>query len=356
MKKYKKGISALLIVVLLMTFNFCFVVNAENQTNIKIIEALRGTESIKDEMGLTDVDYGKIKIASPIYTYECKDTGLIENTKMYPLLNDEELIAWAIEFKNEGNLAYQITTALVAEVTEVISVNTRFAIIYDKDGCYLYDGANVYLLKEITTQFDNRIAVQVDELTNYNNVQLNAIENGNLLGYTEPIQPRAQVYYSCNVSTVSQLPYTNLCWAASAACIVNYLNGTSLTAAKVARTYFDRSSGFNQSLTLGYQDNVLAEYGVSYTYKSSIPSDAVILKNIQKGYPIQATFKVTGGGHHDVVIYGTHITAGYINIMDPEYGKCSTSTTNSSNAYVFVSGYSGATLTLFTATCKYTTA
>ena len=67
------------------------------------------------------------------------------------------------------------------------------------------------------------------------------------------------------------------------------------------------------------------------------------------GYPILARFIYTGGAHA-VVINGINITAGYISIMDPEFGfaRANYSLTN---GYTYVSAYSGVILTIESASC-----
>ncbi len=96
---------------------------------------------------------------------------------------------------------------------------------------------------------------------------------------------------------------------------------------------------------------MLEMYEVSYTYKNKILSSDILLRNIQGKYPVLATFR-HDSSYHDVVIYGVNIMSGVTYIMDPEYGFCSSSN-SSSNICTYVSGYSGVTLTLDSATCMY---
>ena len=98
---------------------------------------------------------------------------------------------------------------------------------------------------------------------------------------------------------------------------------------------------------------MLEEYGIDYTYSNQVPSDGIIFDNIYNGYPVQATFEWSNG-YHDVVIYGINTIGGYLYIMDPEFGFCE-ATYDLSAGYTYVSGYSGVTLTLDRATCKYWT-
>lgn len=231
----------------------------------------------------------------------------------------------------------------------------EFAVIYDVQSSYLYDGVRLIKLRDVGITVESRVEVTEENLLDAA-IVLNNIDTDYVLEYTTNVSnARTPVYYSCNVSFVSQNPPSNICWAASAACIANYLRGTNYTAVSVARGWF--GTNYNQLLELGYEDDVLAQCGVSYTYKHQVPSGGVIFNNIYNGYPVQATFRWTSGseiGYHDVVIYGINSIAGYLYVMDPEFGFSSTTYT-ASIGHRYVSEYSGVTLTLNRAACKYWT-
>ena len=163
---------------------------------------------------------------------------------------------------------------------------------------------------------------------------------------------RAANYYSCNVSYVTQRPYENLCWAATTASIVNYLKGRNITAETVARTYL--GSNFDVELAYILEPSVLNMFGVNnYTYGNRVPSSGVILNNIQSGYPIMANFQHSSGGHI-VALYGINVTGGYLYVMDPYHGFCSTTySASAGHTYYWPNG--GATYTFGSATCRYWT-
>ena len=151
-----------------------------------------------------------------------------------------------------------------------------------------------------------------------------------------------------SVSVVSQLPYSNICWAASVACIGNYLTSSSYTAVDVAKTVY--GTNFNQTASaetaLGALKNI---YGVGYTYHVSVPSDDTIYNNLSKGYPIYSLWSYSSG-NHATVIRGV-LTNSYVMVMDPEFGF--TTAWKNSGVYSYVSGYSGVTLELFAYGSKY---
>ncbi len=203
----------------------------------------------------------------------------------------------------------------------IIKVNDdmKFVFIYDYNNCYMYDGIHFYVLCEISIKTENREIINTERTYSFGNIKLNNFSNTYYLNYnTSTVQTRAQSYYSCGVSFVTQNPVSNICWAASTACITNYLLGGSRTAISVAQDYYG-TSNYNQELSLDLQDDVLNSYGLNYSYRSQVPTDGIIYKNITRDFPIQATF-VWNAGFHSVVIYGCNIISGYISVMDPEFG------------------------------------
>lgn len=353
----KKFFIKILSIVLSLCFIFSLSISAyaevETQTDIKekIIVALQNSEYIKTEIGLADVDFNKLAISKPIHTYEYINDNFIENNIIYPLKINNELVALAISLDGFSCDYFQITTALVDEINLIIKDDMSFAIVYDYEHCYLYDGNEFYLLSYGNHRVENRSVLDVYNADRENiDISLTNIDSNLNLNYSVGTSPRTQTYFSCAVTRISQNPPSNMCWAASIACIVNYKKDTNYTAVQVAQKHYGNTN-FDRGLPLGDQDNVLiTDYFLLYRYKNEVPSDGVILKNINKDYPILATFKWSNG-YHDVVIYGVNVIKGYISLMDPEFGFCSASLT--SYGYRYVSGYSGVTLTLNRATCMY---
>lgn len=341
-----------LLFVFLSTFSVCAVTSTESSINNGIIEALQNAEYIKDELGLDSFDFSEITISNPIYTYEYTNQGLLENNLMYPLKVDDVLVAWAIPLDDSSDTKYQITTALIYETNSVLQDNTNFALIYDYEYCYLYDGSEFYQLAEVTHNVENRSVLNVDNVYMDDfDIQLTNIDESVCLNYSFNQNTRVQTYYECPVGYVTQNPSPYLCWAATIASIVNYKKGTSYTAVDVAKKHYGNTN-YNRTLTIGEEDNILiSDYLLLYLHKDKIPGDSVIGKNIINDYPVYATFKNSNGGYHAVVIFGINTISGYISVMDPLSGACSA--TISGSGYRYVSVNSGVTFTLECATCRY---
>ncbi|MGN0602335.1 MAG: papain-like cysteine protease family protein, partial [Oscillospiraceae bacterium] len=326
----------------------------------RIITAIESVEHIKDQMGLSSIDFSTVTISNTIKTYDYTEDGVVFNSDFIPIKSNNSLIAWAIKFADNQDTFYQISTAYIDEINALIDENTTFSLIYDYNACFLYQGNNIVKLGDVTLKDESRSIINsIDEIPNLSDIQLNDFSNSYVIANNSSAQQtqnnmRTPVYYGCSVGYVSQFPPSQslICWAASVASIVNYKKNTSHTAIHVAQTY--KGPNYNVGLTLGYEVNVLRRFGLNgYTHNATAPADGVILNNMMNDYPIYGSFKHSGNKYHAVVIHGIDIINGYISIMDPEYGFCSASITSS--GYRFVSGYSGVLLTLDNASCKYWT-
>lgn len=294
-----------------------------------IVAALNAVEPVKEQMGISEIDFYELTYSNSVSAYD---------------------------YTKDGDTYYQFTTAFTEEVNRIAGDDTEFAIIYGYDASYLYDGKDIFTLGSVSIPVDERAVLESTAQLEGESITLKSIASRYELQYSNPsMNSRAPVYFSCNVKYVSQKPYENLCWAACAASIVNFLKNKNYTAVQVAQRYYGESD-YNRILHHGLQDDLLLRFGVrEYLYKAKVPSSGVLLNNIQQGYPVQATFsyrKYTSIYYHETVIYGMNIASGITYIMDPEYGFCSASY-SSSNKLTYVRSDSGLTLTLCEATCHY---
>lgn len=77
---------------------------------------------------------------------------------MYPILNNEDLVSWAIKTGD----TYQLTTALVDEVNQNITDETDFTIIYDKNSSYLYKENEFIYLATSQVEDDTRSVLDTE--------------------------------------------------------------------------------------------------------------------------------------------------------------------------------------------------
>ncbi|MBD5113979.1 MAG: hypothetical protein HDT46_02055 [Ruminococcaceae bacterium] len=326
--------------------------------NEGIIEALRLIEPVKENYGLTDEDLINMRVSDPIKTYEYTSGGLSFLRNYIPLISGNGLSAWAIEDTEDDEVFYQISTAYVDEINKTVDNTTQFVLIYDQNSCYLFDGLNLHKLGSFE-DIDDRLILTENTL-NASAVELNSLNKTCDLGYThKPVAYGVSLpvdTYMCNVSYVTQngYSYDNLCWAASIACIANYVKGYHYTALNVFLSHVSSTDKYNR-LPYGKEVEVLREYALYYQCKGYVPSISIIEKNIQNGYPLYGYFEYENGAH-SCTIYGCSInnqdiTLSCIYIMDPQSDF--ETARYSSGTYKYESGHNGVELKLSSTTCRY---
>lgn len=359
----RKNVSLILVVALCIScLAFRGYATENEEVESGIVEALRSVEPIKEQLGLSSVDFDQLTTSNHIFAYDYTNAGCVYNAEFIPIKHSDVLIGWVIKAPYHGNNIYQFSTTFVEKVNDYLDVLDEFAIIYDAQSSYLYNGVDLIKLQDLGVAVKDRAEVMEEKLLDAA-VVLNSIDANFDLEYTNSASiTRTSAVISCNVDFVTQYPIpneeTSLCWAASAACIINYLRGTTYNALNIAQNWYGNTN-YNQVLPLEDAEDVLARYNVYYSYRAQIPSEPIILNNIANGYPILATFNTSVYiGQHNAVIHGVNPTAGKLYVMDPTIGfAVATYVRDDWNVYRFV--YHNATLggnmTLYYAVCKYWT-
>ncbi len=296
----------------------------------KIVEALNYVTLDKQHFGLNGVDFNRLETSDPIQMYEYANGRLSRIGETYPLIFAGSIVALATSSDGEN---YTIETSLATKINKAIS--DKVAIIYDSKGVYVYDGEDIISIFKEKSVISRRGQLNGARKSEFSDVKVASIKKRSLLNYREIKPALRQSYYSCNVSYVTQNPYSNLCWAATVACIKNYKSGTNWTAGSVSKLYYDTSyvvdSTAYDSSVAGFMRN---RCSLSYTYRSSRPSDNAILSNITSGYPIYGSFYVSPTSYrHAGTIYGINVISGYISVMDPISGSVSAVTNGSTYSY-----------------------
>lgn len=294
-----------------------------------VIATLQYVEEDKSAFNLDGVEFSDLYIGNKIYAYEYTESGLDELYFTIPIFYHGEIIALATKV-SENN--FQISGDLAYELNRVHDSN--IALVYDSNSVYTFNGDNFSLLDTSPVIISNRQSFQngYPDMS-ANNVMLCDLNENVKLNYTPSVKTRVQTYFSCSVKYVPQKDYENLCWAATIACIVNYVDNKNLTVEDVAKKQFG-STKFDKGKTTAESAKVLRDtYNLNYTYLNSVPSDNIILENIQKGYPLYGSFG-NDDISHAATVFGINVVSGYITIMDPMTGSHTVYSKNGTYSYI----------------------
>ncbi|MBQ2865278.1 MAG: hypothetical protein IJE90_02005 [Clostridia bacterium] len=363
--------------LVVLTICLSLIVNASalevtklNQTissnEAKIIDALHRVIPIKSDIGLGDLNFEQLEIGEVLKAYEYADDHFIELRDIYPLFYNGELVALANQLSTGS---FNISTSMVQAIK---NTDTPYAaIIYDANSCWLYDGIEFTQMLECSQVVEWRGNLSTEKSVSTaksSNIQLCNMQRFNSLGYTTDVKAKnnnrsINSYYSCPITYVTQHlsgQTSKICWAATIACIKNYIDGTNYTAVDVARAKF--GDNYNQGATnIEVQDHMRNTYNLYYTYHDAVPSDVVIASNLEQDKPIVARFSVTRIGattpssYHMMPLYIIDLSNEYIKVMDPDMplAQAATYVYKEGNMYMYVCDSTGNELTFCGALCRY---
>lgn len=325
---------------------------ANDSQKAAIIDVLQYVESDKESFNLSNVNFEDIEIGSAINAYEYTEDGFQEIIKFYPLYYNSEIVALSTTTDDEH---YQIETALANKIAQ--SGIENVAIIYDAENCYLYDGSDFILVFDGLTTFEGRaLLFNSRDVADTSKLLLTGLYQSENLDYYLPLDNRASSIYRCNVLYITQQPYNNLCWAASTACITNYVKGRALTTEMVAREFYNSSVILDQAQSPETVEALMNnKYNLNYKYKNQRPSDSTILTNIKNNYPIYGSFFWYDSKNnlyaHGTTIFAIDLMDGYISVMDPITGAYTAYYNNNYGTYTYIPSYNATTFTLSRAIC-----
>lgn len=349
MKKWWKQMVILILVLSLMLPCFGMTVHAtggilSESERLLLVEALRDIEPQKATWGLSDIDFCDLCVGNPVQTYDYINNTLEPNRELYPIIANGQLVLWAIAHNGQ----YQLTNGLVKEVSNIITNDTPFALLYDADCVYIYANDTVTLLSKFAFTIDTRSTIVPESSLSDFEINTVSFGEGMLIGYR--MTPRMSGNVWCYVDFVPQGNY-RICWAATVACIYNYINNlegsAALDAVTVARREFGAS--FNKGIYWENISGVLNAFDIDYVGASVASLDplnaADIHASVMNGYPAFGWFDALADEYHAVTIYGSNVLAGRMVVMDPNSGS-HTVTLNANGDYSYVSNVTNDTYIL----------
>lgn len=313
------------------------------------------------EISTDALRYGSV--GDPICAYEYVDGNLQQLAFVqYPFIYDNKVVFFLVYDGESVNLSRLFTD----KISEAMQENKGVAFVYDADSCYLVevdsilnDNAISFYTDE-TTVSATRIYTNNEDIA-YRDTFTDESAVAAAVDQAEPcfveISPSESTILPSNtvsayavspsvqapVSTVLQPSGSEICWAASVACIGNKLTGKSITAIAIAKSVYgnDYNHGANDTVAMNALYN---NYNVRYPFvQNAAPSDSIITLNLSSNKPVYSHWRSNYDKHHAAVIWGIYAPSNsnsILYVMDPANGKITVSK-NSSGKYVNVSPSSG---------------
>lgn len=196
-----------------------------------------------------------------------------------------------------------------------------------------------------TQSFNEKKEIIADAVVNMEKVDVETVsEKKEALGYSPGFTSELGYYYLNLYNGQGQGRY-DLCWAATVATIVNYLQGKNQTAKNVA----DKIGIGYVAATDEQMRAALKKYGVSYVYRNVQLYFSTVMENIQMLKPIGIMgAPTTGNIGHAVTLYG------YRKLADGNYIMIWDSNGNDGTGGMFVTSYNPNGTTFVSAGASYT--
>ncbi len=290
----------------------------------------------------------EVTVLQPINSYECSNQKIVEiPVKTYPVLISDKLAYFAvITDTGNGDHSIQITECYVDVLGKDTTCYNNLTLVYDDSACYLIEFTSgevrkIFIYPEIPERDSFDPTTMLNTIKNISEAQ-NDYKSGQeihlSLCNTKGVRSAAQLY-------VPWVPQTgqHTCWAASVACIGNYLTSYWHSEQYIAQSVFGTDWDYPASIDVAL-GALYSEYIVSYPYYAytSVPTDTRMYNNISNGYPVYSRWVYSGTGHA-CVIRGIS-TGSYVMVVDPAFGN--TTAYKSNGTYSYYSSVYGYTLTM----------
>lgn len=279
-------------------------------------------------------------LGTQINSYRIGSQITATETELYPVYENDEIVAFVDVFIVEDEVFLSFSTAFVTAFNEYIdsSENDSVAILYAKDGVYILNANGNR--EKIYDWVDNELSVLQDSTLTNHNLVLETVDKE--FCFTPKVSVmRANTDVIISVTRVPNMSLTSdneedrnykcgqgvcdngICWAASMAMIINKYNYTSYD----ARDIHDKTGSHGYATYANYMQYFTLYYNISTADYATTLSGNSIKSRVDNG---RLMFARIGQGllyaqGHIVVFHGyaydeTGAVAGFY-FMDPNSGS-----------------------------------
>ncbi len=299
----------------------------ESQQN-ELVYLLKFIGALRTPWFVDNTDYADITVGRGIPNYIYTEDGFEPFRTFFPVFSGDKLIAIAAE--NSGTGLFNLDTALAKQIEQYVDNTTEFALVFDQQFCYLFNGNEWIMLIEYPYFDPDDAVLNTNVRIDTSNITLNSFEERvelsifseneyNTLGLLSDINIEDFPRYQCTIDNPVRQTGDDTCWAASIATIINFRQGKFLTDVDVAKKYY--GDNYDQGLSVSKGPTVLSMYGITNYNNDSNPNGVQLANNISLQYPVYANFKIVGTNYHACVANAIDFNFKYLNVWDPDLAE-----------------------------------
>ncbi len=173
-----------------------------------IVEAVRMLMA-----GDRKVGYNKtaVEIGERISVYAYQNGEFVEDAAaVYPVFSQDSLYTLLVGGTGADKNSFGYMGELVEPMQEVIGRNDEFALIFDKNHCYLYDGLQWHLLRNYISGFADNDVLDLQSDIDTSNIVTRSMQKSYSIGELNAISS-GTAYISLPMVSVGQ-DASDICW------------------------------------------------------------------------------------------------------------------------------------------------
>lgn len=283
-------------------------------------------KSSTEEMGVSIEEVCKLSVAEPFIIYSLDETCQDE-IYYYPIYNTytEEVIFTVQVIGPKSDWGYEVSNEFSQILNEIGYVKSKYIFYKSNSTIVADDGYKIENLTEndINSKIYNFANKDINEKIKCIKERVRSFEEeavayhyGNEIArYRPSLLKTSSNVVACSLYKPQGQGKYGLCWAASAATIINYRKGTKYTAKNIADKI---GIGYNDGGTVYNVSYALLEYGVNYKVALKQIGWNMINRNVDTKKPIYVHAS-SGSDHHAVVCFGYKVVDGtkYVYLWNP---------------------------------------
>ncbi len=309
------------------------------------IELILCAEDYKTDFQLTDDDFIDIKLGEPFCIYKIGDSEQ-KGIYYYPLINSEnQFILLMTIIDTNHSMQYCLSNEFIDILNQIDYYNIDYVFYEDEEDVIAQSCADIFYLYNSETETSSKVdyydihrriissmksleEINIEE--NSNNTDANVKERYTRSFSTdiEETGRCVKMFQLCNAQGQFS---KGMCWAASVATMVNYINGSNISAMQVCNLM---NIGYDEGGDIYDKKAALLKFGLQYHICWTTLNWDKIQRNIDMKMPIAMSATSTDG-MHAVTLVGYRIVQfnRYIAIWD--------SASNGGNGAMKIINYSG---------------